>query len=105
MSEDRRLVEVFREAAGAREMTGEKLDSFLQELLARGRAAWPSVAVPDEAFVRHLAAVCAPGEDAVERLRGLKAEELYLACACALGVKAAVAALDDVYLSQVKVFL
>lgn len=105
MSQERRLVEVFREAAGAMAVDGERLESLLQELLACGRAAWPSVDVPGEAFMHHLAAVCAPDEDAVERLRALKAEDIYLACACALGVPAALAALDNLYLSQVKVFL
>jgi RNA polymerase sigma-70 factor, ECF subfamily len=105
MSEERRLGEVFRQAAGAKAVDGERLESILQELLARGRAAWPAVTVSGEAFAHHLAAVSEPGEDAEARLRALKAEDLYLACACALGVPAAVAALDDVYLSQVKVFL
>jgi RNA polymerase sigma-70 factor, ECF subfamily len=105
VSEGRKLVEVSREAAGAKQVDGERLEAVLQELFARGRAAWPALDVPVEAFAHHLAAVCEPGEGAVDQLRALKAEDLYLACGCALGVPAAVAVLDDVYLRQVKVFL
>ncbi|HEU4533913.1 MAG TPA: sigma factor-like helix-turn-helix DNA-binding protein [Polyangiaceae bacterium] len=73
----------------------------LGELLQRGRSAWPGVDLAAPDFERHLAPRLggegAPGE--------LCVEDLYLACACALGDPAAVAAFERHFLSRVSLFL
>ena len=57
-------------------------------MVERARAAWPEVEVEVQTFVDYLAERATPGVDA------LHAEDLYLACACAQGNTAAIAALD-----------
>ncbi|HTE51503.1 MAG TPA: hypothetical protein VK698_11705 [Kofleriaceae bacterium] len=64
----------------------------LRATVARGRAAWPALTVGDEAFAAHLTGLHAdPPEGGWERLH---AGDLYLACACAEGDPAALAAFD-----------
>jgi RNA polymerase sigma-70 factor (ECF subfamily) len=69
---------------------------LLAALYARGRAAHPRVVVSEEAFGRHLAR-CAnagsPGNTA--SLAELEAEDLYLACACAVRARGAAAAFEQ----------
>jgi RNA polymerase sigma-70 factor (ECF subfamily) len=64
-----------------------------------GRRAWPSVALDRDAFARWIAPRLADGE--VE----LRAEELYLACACAAGDDHALAEFERRFLSEVASFL
>jgi RNA polymerase sigma-70 factor (ECF subfamily) len=63
----------------------------------QGRAAWPEVALDEERFARHLST---RGE-----VTALHVGDLYLACACAHGVPAALAAFDRAFLSQVGAFV
>ena len=65
--------------------------ALVSRLLADGRAAWPTVAVPEPAFAARIAALVASGEVAVDGLRGA---DLYLACGCAGGDAAAVAGFE-----------
>lgn len=71
----------------------------LRALCARGRAAWPALAVGDEAFARFLTQVAAGGGAGAEADPSPLAErvidDLYLACACVLGVPGAAAAFDE----------
>lgn len=61
------------------------LEVLLEEHLAKGREAWPDVALAPEHFLRHVARHL-PSEGLVEdTLRQLRAADLYLACACAAG--------------------
>jgi RNA polymerase sigma-70 factor (ECF subfamily) len=62
----------------------------------RGRAAWPDVALDRDAFEAHCRAHDASDEHATD---------LYLACACALGVDAAIAAFDRVFLREVPLYI
>ncbi|MCE9668521.1 sigma-70 family RNA polymerase sigma factor [Myxococcus stipitatus] len=66
------------------------LESVLDAWVAEGREAWPDVALPDEDFLTHVARRLEPGMD----LASLPAADLYLACACALGLPSAHAALE-----------
>ncbi len=59
----------------------------LDELWRAGRAAWPDVEVEKAAFAAHLAG---RGAD--------HATDLYLACACALGLPSAIAAFDRAFI-------
>lgn len=61
------------------------LEALLAGYVAEGVAAWPSVKLAPEAFLRHLARHL-PAEGApADALRQLHAADLYLACACAGG--------------------
>jgi RNA polymerase sigma-70 factor, ECF subfamily len=78
-----------------------ELERLLGDTIAAARAAWPAVAVDDDAFLGHLAAALRRGAaSSVEAwlARGT-ASELYLACACAAGNPVALAAFDAHYLA------
>ena len=71
----------------------QTLESDLAAACARGRATFPALAVPDDAFVRYLAHVQGLGGAGAQPITALPIEDLYLACACLAGVEGAVAAL------------
>src|SRR5579859_5694356 len=73
-------------------------------LIARARAAWPNINIADETFAQYVTQRLEAGEGATEAA-DLHLEDLYLACGCALGMKEAVRALDERFLSQVGTFL
>jgi RNA polymerase sigma-70 factor (ECF subfamily) len=77
----------------------DELEAALSALVARARAAWPVLAVSDEAFVQYIAA---RADDDARRahLTSLCAEDLYLACACASGSALAIEVLDRRYLAE-----
>jgi RNA polymerase sigma-70 factor (ECF subfamily) len=68
------------------------LETLLASFYARGRAAHPRVVVADGVFGRHLAR-CTNGAS-VEALADVRAEDLYLACACAVGARGAATAFE-----------
>ena len=68
----------------------------VDDAFAAGRAAWPSVPLDPKAFADHVASHATDGAAALEH-----APDLYLACACALGVPEAVRAFDVVLKSGV----
>ena len=80
------------------------LDRRLWSLVAEGRAAWPDLPLDAKILVefvaRHLTADLA---DAA--LDGLRPADLYLACACAQGSTAAIAAFDRDYMREVEIAL
>jgi RNA polymerase sigma-70 factor, ECF subfamily len=61
----------------------------IEALIARGRAAWPQLAVPHDALVAAFTNAAAEADD-------LAAEDLYLAQACAAGAPGAIEAFDTV---------
>jgi RNA polymerase sigma-70 factor (ECF subfamily) len=68
----------------------------MSEAYDRGRAAWPDVSLDEAAFDAHFAALGADGEHA---------DDVYLACACASGEPAALAAFDLHFLTAVPHFI
>jgi RNA polymerase sigma-70 factor (ECF subfamily) len=66
------------------------------DFLHAGRAAWPAITVPTEAFMRYLAERSTPGLRPVER-----AADLYLACGALLGDGAALAAMHGTLRAEV----
>jgi RNA polymerase sigma-70 factor, ECF subfamily len=74
-------------------MTDEVTLDALRALHARGRAAWPGIELDIAAFVTHAASCLKEGP-----LDDARAEDLYLAVACAAGVEQAIAALDKHHL-------
>jgi len=78
----------------------EGLETLLRGLLSAGRAAWPSVTLAPETFVRHLVRHL-PGEGSVAVLRQLHATDLFLACACAEGERQSLLAFEQHVLQKV----
>jgi RNA polymerase sigma-70 factor (ECF subfamily) len=80
---------------------GAELERLLGQTLDAARAAWPTVVLSDDAFLGHLAGVLRRGASrSVEELvaRGTTGD-LYLACGCASGDPAALAAFEAHHLS------
>jgi RNA polymerase sigma-70 factor (ECF subfamily) len=67
------------------------LAASLASCCARGRAAFPALAIDDRAFVGHLGRCAAAARQSEQEVRPdeLCVEDLYLACACLLGVTGA----------------
>lgn len=80
------------------------LEQRLRGLWERGRAAWPDVELAAADFVRHLARHRREGEEPAF-LDELNASDVYLAGACAQGVKAALDAFDRAVLTNVPGFV
>lgn len=80
------------------------LDRRLWAIVAEGRAAWPELAV-DARLVVEFIARRATAELADAALDGLRPADLYLACACARQLPAAIAAFDRDYMREVDVAL
>lgn len=78
----------------------EGLEELLREQLARGHAAWPSVPLSPETFVRHLARHL-PEPLTLEMLRRLHGADLYLACASVAGERQALLAFEQHILKKV----
>lgn len=67
----------------------------LDGLVRSARAAWPGVEISPDAFARHLARHT-PADLPIERaLEGMHTDDLYLACACALGDSNALLAFEQ----------
>jgi RNA polymerase sigma-70 factor, ECF subfamily len=96
------LAAVFgRHVDGAAPSWPPELERLLAEVVAVGRAAWPSVALSADDFVRHLAARYDGRSLVADWLGSVYAADLYLACACSLGRPAALAAFDERYLARI----
>jgi RNA polymerase sigma-70 factor, ECF subfamily len=64
---------------------GEPAGSSLDDVLRAARAAWPTVDLSSEQFTAHVARYVPAGEPLETALRHMRTDDLYLACACALG--------------------
>lgn len=102
------LVRSFVDAAPAavREVLASivDLDRLLWALVAEGRAAWPQLTVDASAVVAFIGRH-ATAELADAALDGLRPADLYLACACAVQLPAALAAFDREYMREVDIAL
>lgn len=84
----------------------EELEPLLQELLATGRAGWPDLPLRDEDFILGLARLCPAGQSAQAFLLNINyTEDLFLACACAQGLREALLLFEERYLRKVAPFL
>jgi RNA polymerase sigma-70 factor (ECF subfamily) len=81
------------------------LQRRLWAMVAEGRAAWPDLSVEPKALVAFVARQLGDGQDPAEVLDGLRPGDLYLACGCALGDGAAIAAFDRQYMREVDIAL
>jgi RNA polymerase sigma-70 factor (ECF subfamily) len=82
----------------------QDLAAALEAMHRIGSASWSTVAISVDEFARHLA-ICAGEPLTASWLYGRPAADLYLACACAHRVPAALAAFDEHYLSHVRSFV
>jgi len=81
----------------------EGLETLLSRSFEAARAPWPAVLLPAAQFVRHLAERLprkAEGSRLESLLGQLRLADLYLACACAAGVPAAIAAFEQHHLAK-----
>jgi RNA polymerase sigma-70 factor (ECF subfamily) len=72
--------------------SGGNLEESLSQIVALGKAAWPQVTLDPESFVAYVAERLPAETSDLSRVR---AADLFVACACANGDGAAVAALDE----------
>ena len=68
---------------------GDEIEAAVRSALARGRAAWPQLAVDEARYVAAVATGVRGASDVAVAIGELAAEDLYLAQACALGAPAA----------------
>jgi RNA polymerase sigma-70 factor, ECF subfamily len=80
------------------------LDRKLWSLVAEGRAAWPDLTITAQQLVAFVARHVS-GDLADAALDGLRPADLYLACACAHGLPAAINAFDRDYMKEVDIAL
>ena len=80
------------------------LDRRLFTIVAEGRAAWPDFGIDGKDVVAFIARQVTD-ELAADALEGLRPADLYLACACAKGVTAAINAFDRDYMKEVDIAL
>jgi RNA polymerase sigma-70 factor (ECF subfamily) len=80
---------------------GDELEHLLAQAITGARAAWPTVAVSEHGFLGHLAHVLQQGaaRSVEDWLARGTASDLYLACGCAAGDRAALAAFETHFLS------
>src|SRR6266540_1338956 len=69
--------------------------------IAAAHSRWPADWLTDELFIEHLRGRIAPDCDPAAAVSRLAVADLYLACACARGVSAAVAAFARTILREV----
>lgn len=98
------LVHAFLTAreSSASEEPPAALAARLARVCEQARAAWPGVELEAPRFVSHLARHL-PASSPVEALEQLHLGDLYLACACAHGVPAALTAFESRFLREVDV--
>ena len=76
------------------------LDAVLAAHVAGAHAAWPEIALADEAFIAHLAGRFA--DDAGEaEVRAVRAGDVYLSLACARGDQAAIVQFERAYFGEI----
>lgn len=69
----------------------------LAELYERGRRGWPQLSVPFDSFAARVSRAVEHEDDPQAAMVDLRAEELYLACACAQGDERGIAAFKTSY--------
>ena len=81
------------------------LSSQLQAMCDEGQAAWPDLEIDPSVFTAFIAARLPADRGADEALTAIRASDLYLTCACALGSRQALAYFDQRYISELNLAL
>lgn len=87
------LTDIVRSVAPTCEISDD-LEPLLADRLARAAAAWPTAMVEPGRFMRAIAERLAAERPAVLSVEAMKTDDLYLACGCADGDPAALAAFE-----------
>lgn len=95
----------FLEQASAQAVPVDQLEDTLRQLVQQAEAAWPGLTVPPADFVRYMAERLPARDDVISSVRALYAGDLYLACGCARGDAAALAAFEQVFVPQIPRYL
>jgi len=74
---------------------------LVEAALEQGRRAWPALSVSPAAFVAQAMGNLRGEEDIVRALSSLRAEDTYLASACASGIPAALLAFEAAYFDEI----
>ncbi len=99
------FLHAYRGAAAAVDGPRERLEASLHELWERGRVAWPGVALAAPALAAYLGER-APSDAALSAwLDEVRAADMFLACACALGLAPAIRAFDATFLVRTNLYL
>ena len=105
MADPRQLAARFVARDGTAVADEASLGQELARALDDAHRAWPSVEMPDDEFVEHLAARVRPDDDPLTLLRQLRIADLYLACAAARGRPGAELAFEKALLARVGQFV
>lgn len=111
MEESLKLAVTFLEHASVPDAVpsgGVELENLLVRAWETARSPWPQIALPAEAFVRHLAQRLPEigGDSALPPLlEQLALSDLYVACACVHDLPAAVEAMERHYLAKLPALL
>jgi len=81
------------------------LEEELEKLLHTAKTAWPQLRVDDHMFIRYVADRLTTGLPAPAALRRIRADQLYLACACVAADEGAATAFRDAFSSRIKAVL
>jgi RNA polymerase sigma-70 factor (ECF subfamily) len=93
------------EPMGTTEDPRPAIRALVEEQLETARAAWPALSLDSRAFVEYAAERFPSGVEGGEAILARHLPDLYLACGCAQGNAAAVAQLEERFLSQVRSFV
>jgi RNA polymerase sigma-70 factor (ECF subfamily) len=81
------------------------IEDALRAFAERGAAAWPAVTLPAEVLAGYLGERAPADVAPVDWLAGVRAGDLFLACACAEGVPAALRAFEAAFVGQMGKYL
>jgi RNA polymerase sigma-70 factor (ECF subfamily) len=81
------------------------LDERLDRLVTAASSAWPDLRLSAPRFIHCVAERLPAAEEIGRALSDVRAADLYLACACSLGVKGAVEQLEAAHFATIGVFL
>jgi RNA polymerase sigma-70 factor (ECF subfamily) len=95
------LTALFTKTHALAPLDGPELEAQLMRVVEAARTAWPTITLTLEEFIPWLAERVGSASD-VAKLHGA---DLYLACACTKGDRAALAQLDERYLGRLALYL
>jgi RNA polymerase sigma-70 factor (ECF subfamily) len=87
------------------EVGAAELEQALAYVVRTGASAWPSVQLPEDAFVSRVADHFSNDDTLIDWLRSVRAVDLFLASACAERVPNAIATFDREFLASVPAIL